>query len=75
MKKRLNVLNNCRGMFSEEIIQTIFESRGVKDPEHFLNPTEEDMLPLDSLYRIDEASGVVIDGIVQQKKFFVLFDP
>lgn len=74
MKKKINVKNDCRNMFPEEIIQTIFESRGIKDPEHFLNPTEEDLLPLDSLYRIGEAAQVVIDGIVQHKKFFVLFD-
>ena len=74
MKKKLKILNDCSGMFAEEIIETIFESRGVKDPEHFLNPVEEDMLPLDSLSRIDEAARIVIDGLTNNKTFCVLAD-
>ena len=74
MKKKLKILNDCSGMFAEEIIETIFESRGVKDPEHFLNPIEEDMLPLDALYRVSDAAQIVIDGIVNRKKFFILYD-
>ncbi len=74
MKKIVNVKNDCRNMFTEEIIQTILESRGIKDSEHFLNPTEEDMLPLDALYRIDEAAQIVIDGLTSGKTFCILAD-
>lgn len=74
MKKTVKILNDCKNMFSEEIIETILESRGIKDVEAFLNPIEEDMLPLDSLYRINEAAQIVIDGIARKKKFFILYD-
>lgn len=74
MKKEINVINDCTGMFNEDIIETILQSRGVKDTEHFLNPTADDILPLDSLYRVDEAANTIIDGIVNGKKFFINVD-
>lgn len=75
MKKEINIMNDCRGMFDEEIIDTIFQSRGIKNKDEFLNPSEKWLLPLDSLYRIDEASKLFIDGMVNGKKFMTLADP
>ena len=49
------ILNDCRGMYEDEIVQTIFEQRGIEDIDHFMNPTKEDLLPLDSLYSVNEA--------------------
>ena len=74
MKKKLNVKNDCSGMFSEEIIETILESRGVKDPEHFLNPTAKDILPYEAMYKITDAAKIVCDGISNGKKFYVNID-
>ena len=74
MKKIFNVKNDCSGMLNEEIIDTIFKSRGIFDKEHFLNPTEDDMLPLEDLERIDEAAKIVVDGILNGKKFMVYAD-
>ena len=74
MKKIARIKNNCSGMFNEEIIQTIMDSRGVKDVEHFLNPTADDILPYDAMYRIEEAGKIICDGIRDGKKFFVNID-
>lgn len=38
-KKNYNILNDCRGMYEDEVFETILEQRGIKDIEHFLNPT------------------------------------
>lgn len=74
MEKKINIINDCRGMDNEEIIEKVFEGRNIQDMDHFLNPTQEDMLPLDSLYRIDDAAKIVIDGIKNRKKFMVYYD-
>ena len=54
-------LNDCRGMPTNEIIQTILDSRGIDDLEHFLNPTEEDLLPMDGMGDIESAK-IMIDS-------------
>lgn len=74
MEKKINIINDCRGMDNEEIIEKVFEGRNIHDVEHFLNPTHDDMLPFESLYRIDEAAKIVIDGIKNRKKFMVYYD-
>ena len=47
---------------------------GLKNVEHFLNPTEEDLLPLDSLFRIDEAYQRVDFAITNNECIGILFD-
>lgn len=74
MKKKINVINDCMGMYDQDIIDAIFESRGIKDVKNFLNPGVEYILPLDSLYRVDEAGRAIVDGITNGKKFFVNID-
>ena len=68
------MLNDCRQMYEDEIFDVILEQRGIDDSEHFLNPTEDDLLPLDSLYRIDEAFNRVDKAIKEDEKIAVLFD-
>lgn len=64
MKKEINVINDCTGMFNEEIIETILQSRGVKDADEFLNPSlEKYILPLEDLKNIDKAADVVLDAM------------
>ena len=58
-KTNYNVLADCKGMYEQEIIDTILENRGINDVEHFLNPIAEDLLPLDSLMRIDDARQII----------------
>lgn len=74
MKKVYNVLADCRDMYEEEIIETILENRGIQDVERFLNPREEDLLPLDSLLYIKKAKDVVESGLLENKRFGVFFD-
>lgn len=68
MKKKYNILADCRGMYEQEVVDTILEQRGITDPEHFFNPTEEDLLPLDALKNIDRAYELVkkhLDGDIR----------
>lgn len=60
----------CEG----EIVETILNDRGIKDIEHFLNPVEDDLLPLDDLLKIDEAREIIENGIENNKQFGVLWD-
>ena len=46
MTKNYKILADCKNMYEQEIIDTIIANRGIKDIEHFLNPKEEDLLPL-----------------------------
>lgn len=73
-KKNYNILNDCRGMYEDEIFDTILQQRGVQDAKHFLNPIEEDLLPLDSLYRIDEAYIRINRAIEENENIGILFD-
>lgn len=73
-KKNYNILADCRGMYEQEIIDTILENRGIKDVEHFLNPREEDLLPLDSLMKIDDARQIIENGLDNNKNFGVHWD-
>ena len=73
-KTNYSVIADCKGMYEQEIIDTILENRRIKDVEHFLNPREEDLLPLDSLIKIDEARKIVEQGFDNNKTFGVFFD-
>ena len=72
--KKYKVLFDGRGLYEQEIIDIILENRGIKDVDHFLNPKEEDLLPLNSLHKIDEARQIVEKGIDSDKSFGIFFD-
>ena len=74
MTKNYNILNDCRGMYEEEIFNTILEQRGIDDIEEFLRPTEKNLLPLDSLVNIDYAARRVELAIENKEKVAVLWD-
>lgn len=73
-KKNYKVLNDCRQMYEDEVFEVILKQRGIEDPEHFLNPTEDDLFPLDNLYRIDEAFDRLDKAIKEDEKIAILFD-
>lgn len=58
----------------DEIIETIMQNRGIEDREHFVNPTEKDLLPLTDLLYIDKAKDIVSSGLDDNKRFKVFFD-
>ena len=74
MKTSYNIKADCRGMYEEDIFNTILEQRGINDVEHFLNPTEEDLLPLDSLPHVKNAYKIAKNHIENGNKITILFD-
>lgn len=74
MEKIFNVVQDCREMFEEEIIETILNNRGIKDKESFLNPSADDILPLDSMYRIEEAGDAILWALTNKYKILVHAD-
>lgn len=74
MKKQWDVKFDGRGLGSSEIISTIFNKRGIEDFSHFLNPNEDDLIPLDRLHNIDKAFEIIDEGLTMNYKFEVIFD-
>lgn len=74
MTTNYNVLNDCRGMYEEEIFETVLKSRQVENPEHFLNPCEDDLLPLDALKNIDIAYRELNDVMDSSGNIGIHFD-
>jgi single-stranded-DNA-specific exonuclease len=74
MEKKWNVVIDGRGKDSLQIIDEILEARGIEDVEQFLNPTEEDLVPFEQMRNIDKAAQVILDGVENDKKFFVHWD-
>jgi len=74
MKTKYNIKADCRGMHEIDIFDTIMQQRGIEDIEHFLNPTEEDLLPLNSLINIDKAYSILMKHIENGNKISTLFD-
>src|SRR5574344_1121634 len=74
MKKQWDVKFDGRGLGSGEIISTIFDKRRIDDFYHFLNPNEDDLLPLDRLHNIDKAFDIIDEGLIMGYKFEVIFD-
>lgn len=72
--KNYKVVADCRGMCEQDIIDTILNNRGIKDVEHFLNPVQDDLLPLDSLKNIDKAYDIYRNAIDNNLNISILFD-
>ena len=69
-----NIKNDCRGMYEEEIFDTILADRRIENKEEFLNPTEANLLPLSDLYNIDKAADRVKTAIKNKENIAVLWD-
>lgn len=74
MKKKYNVVADCRGMWEQEIVSTILENRGIKDVEHFLVPVDDDLIDVWSMQNMESATLQVINAIKEDKKIAILFD-
>lgn len=74
MRKQWGVKFDGRGLGSSEIISTIFDKRGIEDFSHFLNPNEDDLIPLDRLHNIGKAFEIIDEGLIMNYKFEVIFD-
>ncbi len=74
MKKNWNIKIDGRELNESEIIDALLESRGIKDVDKFLQPSEEDMLPFENLIGIEKAAKIVMDGVDNETYFLVHFD-
>ena len=74
MQKKWTVKNDCRGMSTNEIINTILEDRGVEDINPLLYPDEECLIPFEKMHNIDRAAQVITKNIENDGSFFVHFD-
>ena len=74
MIKDWNIKIDGRELDEIEIIDALLESRGIKDVKRFLNPSEDDMLPLDALENIDLAAQIVMNAIENNEKIIIHFD-
>ena len=74
MTKNYKILNDCRGMYEQDIFDTIIAQRHIDNPERFFNPTEDDLLPLDSLKNIDKAFLRVEKALQNNENIAILFD-
>lgn len=74
MQKKWVVKNDCRGMTTNEIINTILEDRGVEDTQALLYPKEEDLIPFEKMKNINRASKIILNGIENNKKFLIYYD-
>lgn len=73
-KNKYKILNDCRGMYEDEIVKTLLENRGIDNPDDFLYPTEKFLLPLDSLKNIDRAADRIDQAIDNDELVGVLWD-
>ena len=71
-KKNYKVLADCRGMYEQEIVDTILENRGINDIEHFLNPREDDLLP--TMKCMVSAAKIIENGLDKNRRFGIFFD-
>ena len=74
MTKIYKILNDCRGMYEQDIFDTIIAQRHIDNPERFFNPTEDDLLPLDSLKNIDKAFLRVEKALQNDENIAILAD-
>ena len=74
IEKQYSVQFDGRGLYEEEVIEAILENRGIDNPEHFFNPTENDMLPYNSMENIEKASYLVTHALNINRRIHVMFD-
>lgn len=74
IKRNCVVLNDCRGMPEDEIIEIILKDRGINNVDEFLSPSEKYLIPFKKLKNIDKAVDIVEKGIIENKNFSILWD-
>ena len=74
MEHKWNILVDGRELDEDEIIEKIFEARKIKNPEHFFNPTSDDMIDPNALLNIDEAYLTVMKAVDNDWNFVIHAD-
>jgi len=71
MKKDWQIINPSP---TGNLIQLLLEGRNIKDPVHFLQPLESDMLPYEDLSDIKKAADLVLKAIEEGWYIHILAD-
>lgn len=74
MQKKWTVKRDCRGLTTNEIINSILDDRGIEDTKILLNPDEDCLVPFDKMKNIDRAASIILQNIENGGSFFVHFD-
>lgn len=74
MEKKWVIKNDCRGMETSEIINTILADRGVEDITALLYPDKKCLIPFEEMKNISIAADVITENIENNGSFFVHFD-
>lgn len=74
--KNYNIINDCRGMNEDEIIEAILTDREINDAKHFFKPLKSSLIKLNAMENIKEAASIVRKNIdnAENAKIGVLFD-
>lgn len=75
MERNIKIKNDCSLMTPDEIVDLILDSRGVTiDKDRFLDPQEEELLSPLTIPYIDKAAEIVLNGMMENKTFFINVD-
>ena len=74
MKKKWIPRLDGRRWSINKIESEILKSRDIANLDRFLYPIEEDMIPFEEFKNIKEGAFRVVEGIQQNKSFFVYYD-
>lgn len=74
MKKKWKILNDCRGMDDDEIIDVLLSSRGIDDYDEFLHPKQSSLIPFLELDHIREAAKLIFDVLDRKGTVGIHFD-
>ncbi|HAU85713.1 MAG TPA: hypothetical protein DCW90_09460 [Lachnospiraceae bacterium] len=74
MKKEWKILNDCRGMNDDEVIDVLLNSREIDDYDEFLHPKQSSLIPFLELDHIREAAKMVFDVLDRNGTIGVHFD-
>ena len=74
MEKKWVVKHDCRGMTTNEIINTILDDRGVENANALLYPNDDCLIPFEKLKNIERAANVIFNNIENDGSFYVHFD-
>lgn len=74
MKKEWNVINDCRGMEEDFIIDKLLDSRGIDDYDEFLHPRQSSLIPFDEMKGLDEAAQMIFSVMDRNGTVGVHFD-
>lgn len=74
MNKKWIILEHEKNVSDKNVIEKIFETREISDPEEFLFPSEKNWISCNRLKNIDKASDLLIQHLKNNSKINVFMD-